>query len=132
VIKKNARILIIEDDPVTAQFLKKLLENMLYRVIDIIPTGEEAIEKAGALQPDLIIMDITLSGIIDGIEAAMRINERCLIPIIYLTASTDCNVLQRARDSKRCYGCLLKPVTGTDLHWTISMALKRHHIETRP
>jgi two-component system, response regulator PdtaR len=126
---KNAKILIIEDEPLTALAIQKMLENMGYMVTEVIPSGEEALEKISSLKPDLIIMDITLAGDIDGIEAAMYINKNFGIPIVYLTANTNFDVIQRAREATKSYGYLLKPVKGIDLHWTINTALKRHRLE---
>lgn len=126
---KNATILIIEDEQVTAQLIKKMLENLGYNIAGIIASGEEALASIGIIKPDLIIMDITLAGKIDGIEAASYINKNFGIPIIYLTANTNFDIIQRAKDETSSYGYLLKPVKGIDLHWTINTALKRHHFE---
>jgi CheY-like chemotaxis protein len=126
---KDARILIIEDEMITALAIQRILENLGYMVTEILQSGEEAIEKIETLKPDLIIMDITLSGKIDGIEAAMRINKNSRIPIVYLTANTDHEIIQRAKESTQSYGYLLKPVSGIDLDWTIHTALKRRQLE---
>jgi CheY-like chemotaxis protein len=67
-----------------------------YAVVGVVPSGEEAIEKAGELKPDLVLMDIQLIGSLDGIEAARQIRARYGIPIIYLTAYADERTLQRA------------------------------------
>jgi len=126
---EHARILIIEDEQITALAIKKMLENLGYLVSDILQSGEEALGKIEKLNPDLIIMDITLSGQIDGIEAATLINKNKKIPIVYLTANTDHEVIQRAKGASHYYGYLLKPVSGIDLDWTIHTALKRHQLE---
>lgn len=126
---KNTRILIIEDEQITAQLIRKMLENLGYSIAGIIASGEEALSTVGTIKPDLIIMDITLAGKIDGIEAAAFINKNFGIPIVYLTANTNFEVIQRAKDETNSYGYLLKPVKGIDLHWTINTALKRHNFE---
>jgi two-component system, response regulator PdtaR len=126
---KNTRILIIEDEQITAQLIRKMLENLGYSIAGIIASGEEALANVGTIKPDLIIMDITLAGKIDGIEAASFINKNFGIPIVYLTANTNFEVIQRAKDETNSYGYLLKPVKGIDLHWTINTALKRHNFE---
>lgn len=125
----NARILLIEDEAVTALAIRKMLENLGYQVADILQSGEEALGKIEQLNPDLIIMDITLSGKIDGIEAAIQINKNRRIPIVYLTANSDHAVIQRAKKATHYYGYLLKPVSGIDLDWTIHTALKRRQLE---
>lgn len=126
---KNTRILIIEDEQITAQLIKKMLENLGYTIAGIIASGEEALANVSIINPDLIIMDITLAGKIDGIEAASYINKNFGIPIVYLTANTNFDIIQRAKDQTTSYGYLLKPVKGIDLHWTINTALKRHNFD---
>jgi CheY-like chemotaxis protein len=126
---KNTRILIIEDEQVTAQLIRKMLENLDYSIAGIITSGEEALAVVESIKPDLIIMDITLAGKIDGIDAAAYINKNFGIPIVYLTANTNFEIIQRAKDETISYGYLLKPVKGIDLHWTINTALKRHNFE---
>ncbi|OHD69159.1 MAG: hypothetical protein A2W19_06115 [Spirochaetes bacterium RBG_16_49_21] len=129
---KNAAILLVEDEPVTARLIQKMLENLGYTVEGIIPSGEEAIQVLEKNRPDLVILDITLAGEIDGIETAMYINEKHNIPIIYLTANTHYSVIQKAKEKTKSYGYLLKPVKGIDLHWTISTAIRRHQLEQGP
>jgi len=126
---KNKRILIIEDEQITAQLIRKMLENLDYSIAGIIASGEEALAVVGTIKPDLIIMDITLAGKIDGIDLAAYINKNFRIPIVYLTANTNFEIIQRAKDETVSYGYLLKPVKGIDLHWTINTALKRHNFE---
>lgn len=126
---KMTRILIIEDELITAQLIRKMLENLGYNIAGIITSGEEALASIGTIKPDLIIMDITLAGKIDGIEAAAYINKNFGIPIVYLTANTNFDIIQRAKEETTSYGYLLKPVKGIDLHWTINTALKRHNFE---
>jgi two-component system, response regulator PdtaR len=123
------KILIIEDELITAQLIRKMLENLGYTIAGIITSGEEALANVGTINPDLIIMDITLAGKIDGIEAAAYINKNFGTPIVYLTANTNFDIIQRAKDETMSYGYLLKPVKGIDLHWTINTALKRHNFE---
>ena len=69
---KKAKILVVEDDKITAMDLKSKLEQLGYSVPAIVPTGEEAIKRATEIHPDLVLMDIVLKGEIDGIEAAKK------------------------------------------------------------
>ena len=82
------RILIVEDRRITAAHLKANIEQCGYKCVCIVSTGEEAIQKANELKPDLILMDIMLGGEMDGIQAAAMIREQLPIPIIFLTAFT--------------------------------------------
>ena len=81
-------ILIVEDEIIIAEDLRITLNDLGYTVVDAVPSGEEAIERAKSLKPDLIFMDIKLRGEMDGVEAAKKISEKYDIPIIFLTAFT--------------------------------------------
>ena len=83
------KILIVEDEIITAKALKQRLENMNHSVVGIVGNGEDAIQKAGETSPDIILMDIVLKGNMDGIETAKKIMNIYNIPIIYLTSYYD-------------------------------------------
>ena len=121
-------ILIIEDETIIAMDLRKTLINLGYSVSGIISSGEEAITQVSKINPDLILMDIVLSGAINGIEAAKEIYAKYNIPIIYVTSHADSTTMEEANNSNH-YGYLLKPIRGNDLNWTINSALKRHEFE---
>ncbi len=122
----RAKILIVEDELYTGEALKILLEELDYEVLDIVTSGEEAIEKIRESPPDLILMDIMLDGQMTGIEAAQEINGTYEIPVIFLTAYGDFKTIQKA---KLCspYGYLVKPITeATELQPSIELALFNH------
>lgn len=104
--------------------IKKNLESFGYEVPYVATSGEEAIEKAHEIMPDLVLMDIVLKGQIDGIEAASKI-KALNIPIIYLTAYADGSLIQRAKQTNP-YGYLLKPYDIFGLNLTIEIALNNH------
>ncbi len=120
-----AEILIVEDEGIVAMELKNRLSNMGYAVVGIVATGEAAIERAAALRPALILMDIKLKGKVDGIIAADRIRTQFDIPIIYLTAYADEQTLERAKVTEP-YGYVLKPFEERELQIGIEMALYKH------
>ena len=124
----SARILIVEDEGIVAEDIRLTLETLGYAVPDCLPSGEEAVERIAALEPDLVLMDIHLKGEMDGIEAAQRIQEEWGLPVIYLTAFADDEILQQARLTQP-FGYLLKPFKERELHATIEMALYRHQME---
>ncbi len=124
-----ANILIVEDEIVEAMNLKNSLQSMGYDVLDIVSSGNEAIEKANKLKPDLILMDIFLKGDIDGIEAAKSIKQS-KIPIIYLTAFLDDNTVNRALLSEP-YGYIIKPYDHNKLKISIEVALYKDKIQKR-
>ncbi len=132
------RILIVEDERITAEDIKGALESVGYVVPEIVSSGEKAIKMAEELFPDLVLMDIQLEGEMDGIEAAERIRDRLGIPVIYLTAYSDSSTVQRAKITepsgfilKEPFGFIHKPFEESELHTTIEITLYRHKIERR-
>jgi CheY-like chemotaxis protein len=95
---KKTRILIVEDVLVFAKQVKLRLESRDYMVIDIVDTGEKAIEAAKRDQPDVILMDITLNTSMTGIDAAREITKVSNIPIVFLTGNTDSSILDSGRE----------------------------------
>ncbi|MCK9150957.1 histidine kinase dimerization/phosphoacceptor domain -containing protein [Methanobacterium alcaliphilum] len=121
----NEKILIVEDEELVAQDIKVILEDLGYEVPAITPSAEEALEKIEESCPDSVLMDIMLEGEMDGIEAAQKISERYDIPVVYLTAYSNQEILQRAKKTEP-YGYILKPFQERDLQINIEMALYKH------
>ena len=126
----NARILIVEDESIVAKDIQNSLTGLGYTVAGIVAFGEEAVERVGALKPDLILMDVMLKGAMDGIEAAERIRREHSVPVVYLTAYTDDDTLRRAKVTE-AFGYLLKPFEDRELRTTIEMALYKHTMERK-
>jgi PAS domain S-box-containing protein len=124
------RILIVEDEAVIAADIQYQLRGLGYRVVGIVDTGEGAVEKAGSLLPDLILMDIRLRDKMDGIEAAKQIRERYAIPVVFLTAHDDPETLRSAGEVQP-HGYVVKPFEVRELHATIETAIYRHRTEVR-
>ncbi|MBP2046039.1 ATP-binding response regulator [Methanobacterium aggregans] len=132
----DAKILVVEDERITAEDIKSGLEFAGYTVPAIVSSGEDAIKKAGELKPDLVLMDIKLKGEMDGIEAAGQIRVLYDIPVIYLTAYSDESTVQRAKITepsgyilKERTGLIKKPFEESELHTAIEITLYRHRIE---
>ncbi len=132
----QSRILIVEDEPVIAELIQSSLMGMGYDVTSIVSTGEEAIETVERDKADLVLMDIVLGSEMTGTTAAEKIRSNKNIPIIFLTAYFNENLLDRAKLSEP-YGYLLKPFNEKELYASIEMALykdaldkKRQHIES--
>ncbi|MBN1532889.1 MAG: PAS domain S-box protein, partial [Spirochaetes bacterium] len=123
-----ARILIVEDEAIISLHIRKMVEKMGYVAAGVVTSGEEAVERAEEFRPDLVLMDIILSGPMDGVDAARRIRDRLRIPVVYLTAHADIATVKRARESAP-FGYVLKPVNAQDLFSTIDTALHRHALE---
>lgn len=127
---KKVGILIVEDEAVVAASLGKRLEQLGYEIIGTVASGEEAIPLAERLQPALALVDIKLHGEMDGIAAATDIHFRIGIPVVYLTAFSDQETLQRAKLTEP-YGIIYKPFDISDLRGTIEMALYKHKLEKK-
>jgi len=124
----KAKILIVEDELITAKAIRSALNSLGYDVLDIVTSGEEAIQKASGSQPDLILMDIKLDSEMDGIEAARQIKDRFNIPVVYLTAHADDATLERAKITDP-FGYILKPFEDRELHVAIEIAFYKHKME---
>ena len=122
------KIMVVEDEWVVADQLCKDLKDLGYTVCSTASTGDEAIKKVEVDRPDLILMDIVLKGKIDGIEAADRVNSQFNIPILYLTAYTNQEYIERAKQTNP-FGYLLKPYNQNELYANIEMALHKHRVD---
>ncbi len=91
------RIMIVEDEGITAMMIRSSLEMMGYSVTSTEITGEDAVRKAALDKPDLVLMDISLPGNMDGITAAEEIYTQFNIPVLYVTAHSDEIILKRAK-----------------------------------
>jgi two-component system, response regulator PdtaR len=132
----GSKILVVEDERITAEDIKSGLENAGYQVPALVSSGKKAIELAGEIKPDLVLMDIKLKGKMDGIEAAEQIKLLYDIPVIYLTAYSDEYTVQRAKITepsgyiiKESTGLLKKPFEESELHTAIEITLYRHKME---
>lgn len=124
----DTKILVVEDESIIGLNIKKKLKSFGYTVPAIVATGKEAIKMADITFPDLVLMDVRLKGDMDGVDTAEKIRENYDIPIIYLTAYSDDEVLEKAKKTKP-YGYIVKPFKADDLHSNIEMALYRHKME---
>jgi len=125
--KSNTKILVVEDEQIVAEDIKYTLESLGYTVPITVSSGEEAIKKADEIRPSIILMDIMLQGKIKGIEAAHTIKKSFNIPIIYLTAHTDENIFQLAKNTEPA-GYITKPFQKEELRRVIEIALYRRRI----
>ena len=118
------KILIVEDELIIAENLSIKLKKLGYLVTDIVSSGKAALKSFTANCPDLILMDISIKGSIDGIETAAKIKAVAEIPVIFLTAYSDDRTLERA--AKVSFnGYILKPFKDEELTTTIQTALEK-------
>ena len=123
-----AKVLIVENDEFNAQHLRRELLKMDFDVCAMFTSGESAVAEIAQLQPDLILMDISLDGDMDGIDAATKIAAIRPTPLIFLSGYTDELTLTRARTAKP-YGYLVKPYSPQTLNATLQMLLERLQTE---
>jgi PAS domain S-box-containing protein len=124
------RILIVEDERITAEDLAEVLKDLGYHVTAVVSSGEEALREAERNPPDLVLMDIRIKGEMDGTEAARILRERFDVPVVYLTAHADRDTLERAKQS-RPLGYIVKPFQEAELHASVEMALYKHWHDLR-
>jgi putative two-component system response regulator len=122
------KILVVEDEWAVAKQICSDLKNFGYKVCSTVSTGDGAVRKVAEERPDLILMDIVLKGKMDGIEAAKHIALQSDIPVIYLTAYTKPEYIERAKQTKP-FGYLVKPFKEHELYSNIEMALHKHRAD---
>ena len=123
-----AAILIVEDENIVALDMKMRLESLGYRVMGVVDSGAAALEFLSTSTPDLVLMDIKLKGNVDGIETARLARERLDVPIIFVTAFTDEQTLDRAKLASP-YGYIVKPFHERELRIAIELALYKFQYE---
>jgi CheY-like chemotaxis protein len=127
------RILIVEDERVISTDIRRRLSRMGHAVVGIAASGEEAIEDAQRLQPDLVLMDVRLRGHMDGIEAAQHIRAQFEIPVIFMSAYTTVQTLEHIWRTMPA-GYLSKPFFEPQLRLALERALetrRRRHRSKR-
>lgn len=122
------KILIVEDDESYHLILARLLVKYGFEVTDVVMTGEKALDSITEHTPDLVLMDVMLPGKIDGIEAAGKILEKWNIPVIYISAVYNEEVIERAAKTLP-YAYLHKPVDKHQVIAEIKLALLRKQAE---
>lgn len=114
----NLKILVVEDENIIAMDIQYTLRNLGYDVCGVASSGEESVQIASSMNPDLILMDIKLRGAMDGVSAAQKIQSRSNIPVLYLTAYGDENTLDRL-DKTKPFGYIHKPFEENELQYKI-------------
>jgi len=127
----HSKILIVEDEVIVALAIESQLIELGYEIAGIFTSGEEALKKVKELRPDLILMDLKLAGLMDGIEAAKAICSSGDVPIIFLTG-----YLKRSmREQVKLFGLgglIVKPFKSEDLVSAIELALKNNIQANKP
>ena len=124
------KILVVEDETIIARDIFRQLKDFGYEVIGSAREGQQAVEMTAALNPDLILMDINLAGLMRGTEASKIIRERFNIPSIFLTAFFDDATLSEA-ESAHPINYLVKPFTERDLKNAIRIGLHNEELDKK-
>jgi DNA-binding response OmpR family regulator len=124
------KILIVEDDEVTAMHLKMSLQKLGYEVLPVAENTMQARNKIKIYEPDAILLDISLQESTDGIDLAAHIRSKYAIPFIYLTSHAENEILDEAKVTEP-YGYIVKPFDPKSLHSTIQMALYKFKEERK-
>ncbi len=122
------KIMIVEDNTTVAMDCRSCLENLGYGVTSIVASGEESIQRAETERPDAVLMDIRLRDEMDGVEAAEQIYTRFEIPVVFLSAYSDPELLERAR-KVGSFGYMVKPFTERELNAMLEMALYKSNAD---
>ncbi|KWW99870.1 hypothetical protein TH66_07430 [Carbonactinospora thermoautotrophica] len=122
--KPSRRVVIAEDEALIRLDLKEMLEEEGYEVVAEAGDGETAVKLAEEHRPDLVILDVKMP-VLDGISAAERIAATRIAPVVILTAFSQRELVERARDAG-AMAYLVKPFTKADLVPAIEMAMSRY------
>jgi PAS domain S-box-containing protein len=124
-------ILIVEDDVTTAMLVDIQVKSLGFTVCGLVKSGEEVLVAVQEKKPDLILMDVSLEGTMDGVETALAIMRGGVgVPVVFLTARNDHATMERIR-STMPFGCLIKPPRQEELGTAISIALRGFHLEAQ-
>ncbi len=117
------RVLLAEDEALIRLDLAEMLTDAGYEVVGQASNGEEAVSMTESLRPDLVIMDVKMP-VMDGLTAAETIGEQRICPVIMLTAFSQKELVERARDAG-VMAYIVKPFTVSDVTPAIEVALSR-------
>ena len=123
-----SKILVVDDEAIITMQLEERLTAMGYTVAGMAASGEDAVDKARRIRPDLILMDIVMPGKMNGIEAAKIITRELDIPVVFVTSYADDVIIEKAK-SVRPYGYIVKPFNELEIKAAIEVALFRKATE---
>jgi PAS domain S-box-containing protein len=127
-MSRKTRVLIVEDERIAAEDLRMTLEGLGFETAGVVASGEDALVRAETGHPDLVLMDIVLKGKLNGIGTALELRRRHDLPVIYITAYSDPDTIERVKESQP-YGYIHKPFDFRELQVVIETALIKHRIE---
>ncbi len=120
-----ARVLVVEDEAIIAMDLERMLTRLGYRSVGAVTRFKDVVPAIQRHKPDVVIMDVRLDGEKDGIAIATELYAREPIVVIFVTAFSDAETVERMARSG-AYGCVIKPVDEERLHAAIRLAHAKH------
>jgi CheY-like chemotaxis protein/DNA-binding PadR family transcriptional regulator len=125
-----SRVLVVDDEAIITMQLEERLSALGYDVVGMAASGEDSLEKARRLKPDIVLMDIVMPGRLNGIDAAKVINEEMGIPVVFVTSYADDAIIEKAKNVKP-YGYIVKPFNELEVKAAIEIALFRRAAEQK-
>lgn len=125
---QKKKVLIVEDDKLLALVEERLVERLGFEVVGTAASGEDAVSLVRENQPDIILMDISLKGEMDGIDAVEIIRKKYNTPVIYLSGNSDKFNYERAKKTN-FIDYLVKPVTADDLVGPLKKAVSELRVQ---
>jgi CheY-like chemotaxis protein/DNA-binding PadR family transcriptional regulator len=126
-----SKVLVVDDEAIITMQLEERLTALGYEVVGMAASGEDSIEKARRLSPDIVLMDIVMPGKMNGIEAAKGISDEMGIPVVFVTSYADDAIIEKAKAAKP-YGYIVKPFQEREIKAAIEVALFRRAAEEEP
>ncbi len=126
----RTKVLIAEDEPIVALDLQGMVTRLGYDVVATVDNGSAAVAAARRFLPDIILLDIALSGSHDGIDVARQIHDFSPVPIVFCISTPDLSSLMRAKEISYA-GYLLKPINPDSLATTLDTVLYKYNLEKR-
>ncbi|MBK6267258.1 response regulator [Marivirga sp. S37H4] len=125
---QSNKVLIVEDEPMVGMYLESVLRKANYEILGLLTSGLEAINFVKLHTPDIILLDVMLEGLYDGIETSIEINKLKNIPVIYLTGLNDSSSINRAKITFP-YSFIYKPFAEMELLANMELTLFKHQYE---
>lgn len=122
--KIKGTIIIVEDDILLSLVEGRIVEKLGYKVAAKATRGEEAVKLIREHNPDIVLMDISLKGEMDGIEVMVQVREFSDIPVIYLSGNSNKHIMSRAKKTDYI-DFLVKPISADEMIQPLKKAMKR-------
>lgn len=121
-MSEGLKLMVVEDAPIVRMFVESCAVKLGHRIVAAVGESEEALAMLEQVSPDLVLMDVSINGQMDGVELAAKLRNRYHLPVVYLTARHDDQTLARARRTLPV-GYVVKPFTEVDLKAALMVAM---------